>query len=170
MPSKAHWETIYSDKVKASLAFKIAVRVYHRTLLSEAQNHKCCYCGIKMTEQRDYKNSSTIDHVIPKSKGGPNCVDNYVIACELCNGQRGVTPADQYYIERSVKNRKQVLQNQMRNLGLHFNRHSKPSRLQRKLDKAEVQKVINLGLPNPYEIGTRQFKHYERLANLQKAA
>jgi len=62
---------------------------YERTMLSEAQNHRCCWCGIRMTEVRDKHNSSTIEHVVPKSRGGPNHIDNYAVACAQCNNKRG---------------------------------------------------------------------------------
>ena len=44
----------------------------------------CLYCGEKGTE----KNPLTLDHVIPKSKGGPSRVQNLVTACMRCNNKR----------------------------------------------------------------------------------
>jgi 5-methylcytosine-specific restriction endonuclease McrA len=44
-------------------------------------NHTCQYCGNTQ--------SLTIDHVIPKSKGGPHSWDNVVAACEPCNSHKG---------------------------------------------------------------------------------
>ena len=40
---------------------------------------KCVYCGEKT------KNKLTIDHVIPKSKGGNNTWQNLVTCCKSCN-------------------------------------------------------------------------------------
>ncbi len=39
-------------------------------------NHRCQYCGAS---------AENIDHVIPRSKGGPHAWDNVVAACRLCN-------------------------------------------------------------------------------------
>ena len=50
--------------------------------------HTCQYCG-------STKNL-TLDHVIPRSKGGPHTWDNVVAACESCNyskGDRSLTEA-----------------------------------------------------------------------------
>jgi len=52
-------------------------------LLVEA-NYKCCYCGMKM----DFE-TATIDHIIPKSKGGGNIIDNLAICCSPCNIRKG---------------------------------------------------------------------------------
>ena len=44
-------------------------------------NHTCQYCGSTK--------HLTIDHVIPRSKGGLNTWENVVIACETCNQKKG---------------------------------------------------------------------------------
>ena len=168
-PSKTYWERCYPDVFTAKLAFRIALKVYHRTMLSEAQNHRCCYCGCKMTEQANHKNSATIDHVLPKSKGGANHPDNYVIACYSCNTKRGSTPAEQFLLEKSAESSKSILRKQMHEMGLHFGNNTKASRLRRKLDAVEIKKIIEQGLPNPYESGTRQFKMYERYITAKAA-
>jgi 5-methylcytosine-specific restriction endonuclease McrA len=43
--------------------------------------YTCQYCG--STKQL------TLDHVIPRSKGGKHTWDNVVIACERCNSRKG---------------------------------------------------------------------------------
>lgn len=51
-------------------------------------NHKCAYCG-----RGDL--SFTIDHVIPKSKGGKDTWENLVAACLPCNNKKGnLTPLE----------------------------------------------------------------------------
>lgn len=44
-------------------------------------DHTCQYCG--STKRL------TLDHVIPRSKGGPHTWDNVVTACETCNSTKG---------------------------------------------------------------------------------
>lgn len=44
-------------------------------------HHRCQYCG---TTKR-----LTLDHVIPRSKGGKHSWDNVVTACEKCNAFKG---------------------------------------------------------------------------------
>ena len=42
--------------------------------------HRCQYCGAA---------AESIDHVIPRSKGGPHTWDNVVAACRPCNVRKG---------------------------------------------------------------------------------
>ncbi|HEY9626767.1 MAG TPA: HNH endonuclease [Coleofasciculaceae cyanobacterium] len=52
----------------------------NRRELLRRDNHVCQYCG-------SAKNL-TIDHVIPRSKGGLHTWDNVVTACETCNNKK----------------------------------------------------------------------------------
>ena len=45
-------------------------------------NFKCAYCGVESKKL-------TIDHVIPKSKGGKSSFENTTAACKSCNGKKG---------------------------------------------------------------------------------
>ncbi len=42
--------------------------------------HRCGYCG---------KAASTIDHVMPRSRGGGDSWENLVVSCRLCNLKKG---------------------------------------------------------------------------------
>lgn len=44
-------------------------------------NHACQYCGTTK--------HLTLDHVLPRSKGGLHTWDNVVTACERCNSRKG---------------------------------------------------------------------------------
>ena len=44
-------------------------------------NHTCQYCGSRK--------QLTLDHVLPKSKGGTHTWDNVVTACSPCNSRKG---------------------------------------------------------------------------------
>jgi 5-methylcytosine-specific restriction endonuclease McrA len=68
---------------------RLYTRAKLRTTLCERQNHKCCYCGRVMNEIANSKLKSTIEHVIPESRGGATDLWNCVAACSRCNGKRG---------------------------------------------------------------------------------
>ena len=46
--------------------------------------HRCQYCGNVVT-----KKDRTLDHVLPKSRGGGRSWENLVTSCVTCNGTKG---------------------------------------------------------------------------------
>lgn len=56
----------------------------------ERDGDLCFYCGCEMTSLDHTKtNFLTLEHVIAKSEGGPDYIDNLVVACRQCNANRG---------------------------------------------------------------------------------
>ncbi|MBN7758946.1 HNH endonuclease [Nitratireductor aquimarinus] len=55
----------------------------------------CCYCGQFVTRE-----SSTLEHFVPISKGGPNHEFNLGIACEPCNLAVGSKPVVEKLVVR----------------------------------------------------------------------
>ncbi len=51
-----------------------------RQSLHQLTDHHCIYCGDP---------SESIDHVVPKSRGGLSVTENCVPACLDCNGRKG---------------------------------------------------------------------------------
>lgn len=59
---------------------------WHRGGVFIRDGHRCAYCNAKAT---------TIDHLLPRSRGGEWSWLNCVAACEKCNGRKGNrTPAE----------------------------------------------------------------------------
>jgi hypothetical protein len=57
-----------------------------RARLAEAQNWRCCYCGVRMKDTPHDPASATLEAIVPKSRGGnPFDVDNLAVACLQCN-------------------------------------------------------------------------------------
>lgn len=58
--------------------------------IARRDDHTCMYCG------RDiYYESKSIDHIYPRSRGGPTSWDNCVLACLRCNNRkRNRTPQE----------------------------------------------------------------------------
>ena len=76
-------------KLPTALVLVKYVRVPYKNLPVTRQNlmkrdkNKCQYCGKHLTGL-----TSTIDHVIPQSKGGKNVWRNVVLACMPCNNEK----------------------------------------------------------------------------------
>lgn len=59
---------------------------YSRAGILKRDNDTCLYCG---------KHATTIDHVLPRSQGGPSSWTNCVAACRKCNEKkRNRTPKE----------------------------------------------------------------------------
>lgn len=65
-------------------------RAVSRKAILLRDGHRCQYCLVKFMP-----NKLTLDHVIPKSKGGRNLWENLVAACYACNNRKGdMTPEE----------------------------------------------------------------------------
>lgn len=54
-------------------------------------DYKCSYCGSRLTEE-----NATIDHILPKKRGGTDCLENLTPACSKCNTEKGDKTPDEY--------------------------------------------------------------------------
>ena len=61
---------------------------------------RCVYCGVETRRLRKgvsrAPDLATLDHVVPRSMGGPLRADNLVLACQACNNARGVMDAEAF--------------------------------------------------------------------------
>jgi len=61
------------------LSMQVQPSTYRKRLLARG-DCQCVFCGKRMTAD-----NSTMDHVVPKSKGGQDTPANLVMACLTCN-------------------------------------------------------------------------------------
>jgi len=57
---------------------------FSRKLIEVRDRGRCQYCGKKLSGK-----DKTIDHIIPKSRGGQNKWENVVLCCKKCNKKKG---------------------------------------------------------------------------------
>jgi len=84
------WPSVIRLKSYVKMPFKKII--LSRKNILKRDNHKCAYCG-----RSDLP--LTIDHIIPKSKGGDDTWENLVSACMPCNNKKG----DLYLEEANMK-------------------------------------------------------------------
>jgi 5-methylcytosine-specific restriction endonuclease McrA len=81
------WEKEYESwghygKAEAKKSLDVYSNVFNRQVRKTITEDSCCgKCGSK--------SKLHIDHIIPKSKGGKNSLDNVQILCQTCNLKKG---------------------------------------------------------------------------------
>lgn len=80
-------------------------RMRKRRRLMAEHGGRCVYCGLKLTaDQRhclrhDY---ATLDHVVPRSRGGLGAPFNRTIACRACNQAKGDMLPEEFLMLRAA--------------------------------------------------------------------
>jgi 5-methylcytosine-specific restriction endonuclease McrA len=85
---------ITTPSIKIAIPEVIALRVYDKLPASDVKftrrniyehyGHRCCYCGKKFSTS-----DLNLDHVVPRSRGGPTNWTNIVTSCIPCNLRKG---------------------------------------------------------------------------------
>jgi len=65
------------------IPYRISVPITRRAVMVR-DRYTCQYCGAQPGKQ-----ALTIDHVLPRSRGGKTVWQNVVAACKRCNGKKG---------------------------------------------------------------------------------
>ena len=74
----------YNSNGSRYVKFRFNTVVCNRANLLWRDNNQCQYCG-----KHFCPDSLTMDHVVPKSRGGKNTWINLVTACKKCNQKKG---------------------------------------------------------------------------------
>ena len=62
--------------------------------LIERDGPGCVWCGREL-----WRRDLTLEHVVPRSRGGHMTEENALVACRRCNRRRGSRPVDAYVRE-----------------------------------------------------------------------
>ena len=66
------------------------------TNLFNIQSGSCAYCWSGMTLDLKQPNTATLDHIVPKSKGGLSNVYNLIAVCYTCNQEKSDHPLSHF--------------------------------------------------------------------------
>lgn len=71
-----------------------------RTIVYRKHNYVCTSCGVKCVhpnkDNYNQSNAATLDHIIPKSRGGSHTYDNVTLLCRSCNSIKRDTMLTDY--------------------------------------------------------------------------
>lgn len=67
-----------------------------RSKIKEEWDYECAYCGSQ--------DNLTIDHIVPKTKGGPDFTKNLLCACHDCNQDKAYSPMEDWYLSQEFFN------------------------------------------------------------------
>lgn len=81
-----------------------------KTYLLERENYCCIYCGIHASKAK-----MEIEHVVPKSKGGTDSLNNLVLSCHECNQAKGSQDVQTY-----LKGKPIILRRVKQQLGISY--------------------------------------------------
>jgi hypothetical protein len=122
--------------------YRRAVPGLSKTTIWQRDRNMCAYCG-HVFKDKDL----TLDHVIPKSKGGPDTWENLVACCKPCNSWKDdkslkeakmellYLPYVPNHFETLILQNRKILADQMAFLMRGVSKHS---RLRLSIDKQEI--------------------------------
>lgn len=109
------------------LSPKLARKRFRESIF-EDWNWQCAYCDKELTLF-----NATIDHIVPKHKGGHSTRNNLACACTNCNrakGSQGVfeylSPSNKYYSEQRVVKIKEWMEQKPLSLRISSNTEAVP--------------------------------------------
>jgi len=87
--------------------------VLSRKNILKRDNHTCQYCGIRSVPM-------TIDHIIPRQRGGEDSWYNLVAACVICNTRKGNGTPRESHMKLTKRARKPTMILHLQKFVKHF--------------------------------------------------
>ncbi len=66
----------------------------------ERDGHQCTYCDKTLNTILDRALNPTVDHIVPRSRGGTDDLGNLVLACKSCNSSKGARSVTEWSTQR----------------------------------------------------------------------
>ena len=116
---------------------------------------RCRYCNCDLLADYGTWRMATIDHVQPRSRGGPDCKSNMVACCPTCNSLKGSEPTETIEEARDFINRRRAeaiarLTEVLASIGLDFPRKPCPHRI----DQPAMESLANMLVERANAIAT----------------
>ena len=89
-----YWSFVSRTFKKLASGEIAASTILRENKLLVAQGQRCAYC--------DASQSLQWEHIVPRSRGGPDTIDNLVISCAKCNRDKGARNPVEWYFDRGL--------------------------------------------------------------------
>lgn len=155
-----------------------------RIKLANRNQWRCYWCNHGMRPEFGFQNSATIEHLLPRSQGGSNKVDNLQAACARCNRARGVQDHDEFMqiAKTFPRDRRSILQADLdhkaakrkarlvaRLSGQDLPCDQLSSKQRRRKELSAAHKAFKKSHVNPFEVGSRRHAAFEKLRSKASA-
>lgn len=85
-----------------------------RSLLRYVQRNRCLYCPCRMVKGTASgplpRAAETLEHILPRHRGGADCIWNVALACAACNEAKGVALPTREQMEARGRLQRQLAQ------------------------------------------------------------
>lgn len=124
--------------------------------IATLQEWKCHWCSQPMISQYGFRNTATVEHMIPRCEGGSNERHNLTAACYRCNNDRGSQNATRF--AEFAKN----LPIDTRSIcDATKSKCERPAVIHSREDSRMARAAVLEGIDNPFEEGSRRHRFYE---------
>lgn len=99
-----------------------------RNAVLDRDGFRCFYCGILLCRFAPKEHLATMDHVLPRSRGGAGDASNLNAACAPCNTRKGAKTLEEYrdYLMRSASGYDEALGARYSELMLVYDDYNTP--------------------------------------------
>lgn len=163
-----------TDQGNVSTYF-VQIRNTRRIKLANKNQWHCYWCNHGMCPEFGFQNSATIEHLVPRSLGGSDRIDNLQSACARCNRIRGIQDHDEFMqiaktftkdrrsIQQAELDRKALKKKEIAK-GIIFTENNQLNAKQRRRKEFnETKKAFNKSRHNPFDVNSRKYKMFEKL-------
>ena len=89
-----YWSFVSRTFKKLAAGEISASAVLRENKLLVSQGQRCAYCNATQGLQWE--------HIVPRSRGGPDNIDNLVMSCAKCNREKGARNPVEWYFDRGL--------------------------------------------------------------------
>ena len=133
-----------------------------RKMNKHTNSWKCAYCGQVLYDKKDV----TVDHIVPKSKGGQTNDKNLVISCKSCNGLKSSKSKEHYVRLLRSNSRRKVKSPCMYSKKIRYSAHNKHGKNMESIARMDGNNISVKYISNYVNIVDRALERHNNRHNV----